>query len=612
MVQSADLVLDTASTNLRLMLARNHGVRQWARKRLPRRPSISPEAPIEVTYEWRSWHEGDGLSRIRDPRPGLQPPRAAYGTCTTRYPGKIMPAAKSQTVAITVNDTAPRVAFSTGSTVAVIAGKTAQRLTYSPDTWTAASTQVLDAVAEANDVERFGSLWYVSTPGDPSWSVNSAGTWTQAGAGLSYDWTVLTRLGSRFYFQGAGGLVKFVEAGADPFNSANHSAGTSVSGFTLTGLNALGRVLYFMHLSGFAYYDLELNIVNPIPELDNVFNQTITDSLFGKNTISWHGGLLIPTTKGMFWYTDGLLAPVGPDMIADNEDSTFGGYVIGLTADTVWVYALTSGLAVLAGRERTSSDGQGEPFVWFHIGDLVSTPTTCAMVQANTAPSFLFYPDDSGTDAVFMHIPSNPGPRAYLEDTYFFTTSSSSKTLPKIYLGQPGTTAYLKSVEIDVEDANANNAVQVSYDLDGSGSFTNLGSAVTSNGRTELSFAASTSAREAQIRVTLTHNSTDTPVKVRRVALNVSERSRKTSIWSAVARIGYGVTDRNGSEMPGDPDEIMTTLYAWEVSGSALAITDPGGVARNVIILNVEDAEAEDEDESHDSKRLVTITMQEV
>lgn len=638
MLQSADLIFDpNGASPVRLMLLRNrNGGRAWRRARPSRKLLASPNEAVEGSLVWTSWHLGDGYSRIGGT--GSMLPVTSEGPADALHPGMLRLPPKVQAFTSLGNHQSAGMAeFSdkfwsygrdtvTRTIHIVRIDPTSNAVDQSWDTTVSLSPATFRKFGHA---VQFGTRLYFGI------EMNLGGTYSTTGslpgsAHSTLEWATAVVSAGKLFFGGghsASGnqfVIRSVAQGAAFETVANHSAPVFTAETTwrapITKVAAIGRVVYLGTVEGLRALDGDLNLFDPIPDLRNY---AALENCQGM--ASWHGGLLIPHVRGVFYYNEGVVAPVGIDRTRING-TTILGQVTWIVADGEYFWATmqtATDVILLRGRERSDDEPVPTPVIWQEVyrtastGILVDisdypremTVTALPAGPANPTPRLLW--SKNGTPS-YINLPPRGAAPATLTSDFGPFELSGHKNLPTVNMDQPMVTKYLKSVEVDAEGLDTNKTVAVSYALNptsASPTFTSLGTANTV-GRTELSFPTNTSCRSVQLRVALATNSdTATPVLLR-LALNYTTRPLKNNVWTARARLGPGVVDREGNEVLEDGDTTVNRLLAYE-DGNAVTMIDPNGNTINVLVLDVTEEEEEQQDDQS-SIRIVTLLLEKV
>lgn len=475
-------------------------------------------------------------------------------------------------------------------------------------------------LADAWRAVEFDGNWYIGVGWDcRAWKVDKSGNITQAtDAGAKFKHLAVAR--DKLFFTSARTTVKSVATGADPLVSANWSGGytTGNSAESINELLANGRVLYISRPDGLNAFDDSLNVINLIPEL-----KSAKDARNGQGMIVWHGGILYPHTRGLFYYVDGAVSVVGPERIIENDTDLSGNFT-SFAADGQWVHAVfDNGVRryLMSARERGGREEGNEPLIWYVLG---TVPYATVFSLYNFGGTVYAPSGSSNLSQIARWTLTAAGGTAGLHTQGLgglgFTgqtgiAQTGVKVLPRLYLGQPGFDDYLRSVELDLENVTATSTVRVYYRLNHSSTWVALGTATTS-GLVELPFAAGNFAREIELGVALSYDATGSTPFIRRIALNVIERARKVSAWSAICRVGRGTEDRYGNRIEDDPETVLTLLETYEEASTYQTVVCPDGVARRMVVLDVVTEELEDTEEEGDEHQdpvyIANITMLEV
>jgi len=179
--------------------------------------------------------------------------------------------------------------------------------------------------------------------------------------------------------------------------------------------------------------------------------------------------------------------------------------------------------------------------------------------------------------------------RARRTDDYDAISSLTCTTEPSIYVSplidhdRPGERKMEQYVELDFGGVTPN--VQAAYAIDGSTSFSSLGTSITSTGKTLLEMPSGTEANTIQIKVTNTPSASTKYINLRsvRVVATMNQSFRKRVRISA--RVADGITLRNGGKHALKGDTIRSRLQTARTTGAKLTLEDFIGNSFDVVIL---------------------------
>jgi hypothetical protein len=174
-------------------------------------------------------------------------------------------------------------------------------------------------------------------------------------------------------------------------------------------------------------------------------------------------------------------------------------------------------------------------------------------------------------------------------DDYDTITSLTCTTIPSIYVSpvidhnRPGERKMEQYVELDIGGVTPN--VQLSFSIDGASSFTSLGSAITTIGKSLVEFPSGTEADTVQIKVTNTPatNVKYINIKSLRVIATMNPPFRRRVQISA--RVSDHIRSRHGAEHPLKGDVIRSRLQTARTTGARLRLEDFMGNDFDVVIL---------------------------
>jgi hypothetical protein len=618
--RGADLIFDPNTTALKLMLDHDGKRRPWSHVRTQRKPT---QNVVEGSLVWTSWHGGAGYAR--DQSVGFMQPVTADGDVDARH--TFMAFSPPAHTAIT------------GTDKAFIAFEYQDKLWVADVSGTNVRVKQIDPADFSVDADTSIGSTATRTPGPAvvfdgvayipvgfvtnAYQIDGTLAVTQlptTGA-VAPQFSFLAPARDRLYFSLINNVVRSISTGGNLADSGDWSGEITIGddSHAITSMNVLDRTLLITKTNGLYGLDSALNQVDLIPELGayvNAFN--------GRGSIVWHGGLLMPHIRGLYWYRDGTVLPVGPETIRLNG-TYVRGVVTTLIPDGEWVYALMRGvpktgdgvLLLLAARERTVDDPPGGPLVWYllktHTG-FSSSQTAQGSYQGvltslTSSPGIFYGIPLTGFKAQFFPVLSqNAVPVNPTESTT--TRATGELILPIVNMGQPMIDKYLRSVEVDLDTSTAQ-SLTVSYALNPATTnptWTSLGS-VTSTGRTELAFPTGTSCREVIIKIA-------TPAAggvIKRIALNYTDRPKKNTIYTAVCRVAQGQEDAEGTWTEHYVNSVVTQLETWEDQATAVSLVDPYGDTINVLVLDVKVEELETNDSLEDAPaQRLTLVLEKV
>jgi hypothetical protein len=636
--RGADLLFDPNGIALKLMLDADAKRRPWSHVRLPRKPS---DKTIEGSLVWTSWHSGDGLGR--DSSVGLMRPMVAWSTVDTRNRGVALLAPYKQVLGTITH---PHIIFTFNSKVWIVwdnaTNYKVSRL--SLDLLTIEATTDIGAIGTRvpNPAVVFDGTAYIPMGyADNAYQINAANVVAQlATVTLNPRFGYMAVARDKLYFSTSNNTIRSVASGAAVNDSANWSGVITIgdSGVPITALLVDDQVLYIGREDGLKGLDTALNLVDLMPDL-----AAYRDADNCRGMVAWHGGLLIPHVRGLFFYRDGTLTPVGPETLKTNN-TPLRGRVFSMVQDgeTVWA-AMTSPyiasadlgapgggdtrsiMQLVAGRERTEDDPPDTgPIIWTVMQRQVYTNAgyqypvkQMAIALSGTSVRLAWGLRETNGTAHYMELQQLDKPAGVAQYTGTEYNQYGWMVLAATDMGQPMLDKYLRSVELDLDfaDSGAGQTIDVFYLRNSStpdGTYVHLGTAG-AVGRNELSFPAGTTARHIYILLVFsTLSSIVTPV-LRRVALNYTDRPKKNTVYTAVARIAEGQEDAPGSWIEQYVDAVIAQLETWEDQAQQVAVIDPYGNTINVLVLDVRDEELESNDSLQDTPaHRVTVVLEKV
>jgi hypothetical protein len=645
--QAGSIVITSGSTKTKLMLDRTRdGVRPWHKKRPARKASSER---VEGTVYWDSWHGGVGYGHEKGQ--GHLRAVTANSTVDTRWKWfvRLNPALNRQTAAPQADLCFDHAGYfwavgynSAGPAWNLYQFNTAGALI---------STTALGGQPSGPAVAFDGVMYIPMGFGINAWSITAAPAIVQlVTVTVNPRFGILAAGPDKLYFTVTNAqTVRSIPTGAGgPADSAVWSGPLTVSdsGHSVTALLVQDTTLYIGRTDGLYGLDSKLVLRPLMPDLAAY---THADNCRGM--IAWHGGLLVPHVRDLLFFRDGITTPVGSK--SNRENTTDFRPVttrMAFVADGDWVYFtcglqndaatsvsglnLAGTIMAVAARERSSDDPPGNSPLMFHVLYRETTVTVSGnnsgagiphqiALSANfsngaavTGPLLVFgcgYSLLNASVASGLQILTNT-PVIPSGDTFLDAMAASGTlTLAAVDIGEPLLTKYARSVEIDVQCPTANQTVQIKYAVDplytNAGS-ANLGAAITTTGRTEISFPANTTFRDLVLELALASNGAVRSPAVWRVALNYATRPDKNDVYVGRFRLVRGNEDGKGTPMKLSPATVLSRLESYETT--QVSVVDPYGTTMNMLVIDVSTDEGQSPDDSGEIERIVTVEFERV
>ncbi|HXH05359.1 MAG TPA: hypothetical protein VNI83_02095 [Vicinamibacterales bacterium] len=547
-------------------------------------------APVMVSEPQFTFHLG-GLKS----RPGI-PGTTEYGKNTDgRFPFRLLPSAKINTLTLPSSAHEPTSIFEALGYVFVVAGQRVYRI----DPATDAVTLSKDfgggtlGVMGLRWEQDFGlvttdaasqSLWKVTAIGTPD-------TWTQSADVAAYR---LAAGINRLFKVTKTGELRNVSTGLDPMTNANWADNVQVGETATlpTGLLAYERTVFVGKPEGlFGVGDDGFGmplIKRMARDAGNCYGMTLFDP--------W---VLVPHVRGLYRYVPGLAEACGLEREKLNESPVRGRWQ-GFAADGEWIYGLLavgSDTYVMTGRER-SEEGLGfGPLVWdtwLHF----SGTSKAIWLSALSSPPRLWF--GNGNNISYVKLSTGAG-APDVDGTGYEFALSGQRFSYKYRFDDWGPKDFIK---IDVVGRNLTAARywDVFYSVDG-GAFSNLDASgaamrVNSSGRRTFQLPTSAVGREVQFRFDYTGDSASSAGELNYWEVFAVPQSRKVPVVTAHLLLEEGIYHDEEVEQR-SPSAQFNDLAALLEQATPVSTTGPWGeavsakVARLRIIETLQDGNTE-------------------
>jgi len=366
-------------------------------------------------------------------------------------------------------------------------------------------------------------------------------------------------------------LISSTPSAAWAAQGATLTTGTNWSGYagdygigdtsgSFTGLAAVERTLFPAMNDGLYYIDGRSGraprIITAVPRDSNNGVNTFADS---------SGRIWYPTKAGLLLYdpASGTIDDITPGRALPN-DSGIIGHCTAFAQFRAWTYtAVYDGTDsyIMAGRPRE----QGEPgygsYVWHGALVKISSDKVTSMHISSlvSVPRLLFGLNSGDVKSILL--PSN-GDNP-LSDSSASFAASGSLYFGADDLGQGGMYWNLETVVCETEMNHANSTVKV-YDRRDLGSWTQIGSTITTSGRTVITPAADKRFSRLELRFDLVNGvSTSTPV-VRVLTPQALPRPSLRNITYATVVLDDEALSRMGVPIRSSAAELATALATYD------------------------------------------------
>jgi len=461
------------------------------------------------------------------------------------------------------------------------------------------------------DMEVFNDCLYVGMAfgaGDFIHKRTAAGAWSQDNDVQAGYMTVAK---DRLCAQVSVRKVSWVQGDDDPMDltkwGGSYTVGESTS--AITTLGALEDLLYIGKQDGL--YAMDEDGIAPAltPEL-----RAYRHADNCRNLRPWHGTVWVPHLRGLLEYRSmgeqgNVVRSAQParDCLSENP---VRGRITALAGDDRWLYAaLYNGTDtyLLAGRETTEQEAPLGRLIWHPLAKVAGKRCDAMHISGlwtNPTNPRLFL--GAGADVAYIILPrdtDNP-----LADANCLFATSGHLCYSSNDSGVPATTKLYKSIEIDVEDADAYDYVEAFYRVDASG-WTNAGRAATPGVTTFELDPYGIAGKTLEVRLNLVLASNTGRVKVRPVVARAAERPKTVDVITAVIRCSDGLRRNDGSPERRTGAEMLAELWALPSLGQSVPLVDVVGGKRQVLVQAPIDEREIEAESKKNPEVLATVAM---
>ncbi len=435
-------------------LARTEEARAWQRT-YEDEPPWAGGLPTSLSAPSQTWHAGGFRSRA-----GVAPV-TEYGQNTdNRFPFRILPAPRLNTVTLSGSEGTPVSFFEALDQLFVLTGRRVFRIDD-------VGNVILSKDFGADVTAIMGLKWeedfgLVCTDADENslWKVTELGgtdTWTQTDDVDAYR---LAAGVDRLYKVSKTGILKNISTTLDPMVEANYADEIQCGNVDIppTGLVAYARTVFVGKPEGLYGVD-ETGRARPlitrlIRDDDNCKGLTVIDP--------W---VFVPHARGLYRTVPGRVSSAGLEREVLNE-SPVRGRIVALTSDGPWILAsLWTGTDtyILVGRDAESQDDSLGPVVWDTWLYFPGVQCRAMYVSALTSPPRLWL--GFGNDVTYVELTTGAGAPDPLGAGYQYS-KTGTRWMPRYNFGDWGDKAFIKVVAVG-RDVDEDKYWDISYSVDG-------------------------------------------------------------------------------------------------------------------------------------------------
>lgn len=573
-----DFTVTNSSVEWPFICYRPKGVPAWDIKR---EPDVAGQYQSAQTKPraYRSTHSGFGWGQFLVDN--------VYHYCTNldaRFPQTIILGPLVTTVTLSSTDSTNGVTgmFENGSYIYPISGKYVNRIDPSDDSVAAAGGFPYDlTTSNTGAVGTVGVTFdgnviigMTTASGANMVSFNGSSTFTvlndstpaalPKGAYLATFYEDSDERLACVFLSGSNPSVAWIAQGATITETSNWTGyagdyGVGDTSITLTGLTALERTLYIGTTKGMYFIDRSGRAPLLIPAMPRNANN-------GKNLMAGEDGLIwFPSKSGLSLYdpAGGTIDNVSPGR-SQPDRSGIAGLYTALAQFRAWTFVSVydgTDSYIMAGRRREEGEPGFGPYIWHGaLAKIASTEVKSMLVSSLTDPPRLWIGLKSGNVA-YIKLPAN-GDNPLLSSTYRYAASGS------IYWGADdwgigGMRWQLSDIVLEAEGLSSNTYVQV-YERRDLGSWTQLGSNVTSSGRTVITPTTDKRFNRCELRLDITNNSsTSTPV-VRVLTGNALPRPTMRDVIYTTVLLDDETLSKLGLNTRKSAQQFLTEIKTWD------------------------------------------------
>jgi hypothetical protein len=432
-------------------------------------------------------------------------------------------------------------------------------------------------------VEYNGNIFVAFGNGDTAYIYGSGTSWTvstlSGDSKYAHFWAVSRQTLWKARKDG-GGDFHFIASSLNAINggswSSEYTIGSSDS--SIGFLEGNDDTIYVGKDDGlFAY----LRVYNDGGSAD-LFTNILPDHAHFNVAKSWHGWLYVATTRqSLLRIRSGVIEDIS-GILFSPRSLAGGGDVISMVADEVQLFLIIDGLVSTA-RWLASLRVVGDEIRLHMLEEFTSTSFDGADVLGinyDAGPNYLWSfgrITDTGASeerdvTLRWQLPVN-GVSPALDQTPTLNLSGTLH-LPSVDYGLPDQEKAFQSLTIHYENnLDAEHTIVIAFALDGSTSFTNVGTANGSGTSSTFYFNNITSpetnavGRAIQVRITMATDDTVSP-RLYAIVIRANYRPARVKTWACEVRVGSNIKVLNAAQ-----DEPLTLSSADAVPTKANIIT---------------------------------------
>ena len=299
----------------------------------------------------------------------------------------------------------------------------------------------------------------------------------------------------------------------------------------------------------------------------------------GQGAAAWRGALWLPLRDRLIRFTPGAFAPVGPEMLADN-DSPVRGRITACAGDAHFLYAALrseQGVTYLLCYDA-------ERGAWHPLADLGRRECWHLWVSGLPGPNPRLYVGLDGDIGAIILPRHSANP---LHDAQCRFAASGELHLARFH-GSPAArrTAFLGLV-VDGARLGPEAHVDAAYRLDGAGAHAPLGRFATASGQ-RVDFGSAVAGTSIDLRLRLTSQSDRATPVIRAVTLAYAPRTGFKRVFDFQVRLADQLALRDGGRDRRTARDVKRALMAAAASELPVVLTTPDGEALEVLVREAE------------------------
>jgi len=343
------------------------------------------------------------------------------------------------------------------------------------------------------------------------------------------------------------------------------------------------------------------------------FVRNLTASTNCQDAIRWLGTIVTVHKSGLWQYTGVSSRKIGIETLTGNMSAVKGGRYTALATAGDWLYvAYLVGTTsyLFAGRPG----GEDEPFVvWHELAELATTTVNAMLISGATTNPKLFLASTVSSAGTLSYITlAKDGSPDPTDSGVSFYAAAVNCDLSAVDWGMPGTPKQGHMVEVVTSQATGTGGtVKVFYGWEGATPSTQLGSDITTAGRTQCFWAGGNTlgthwGYRPQIRIQPTGHASNN-LRVEKVSLYCVARPRMEDGIETVIRIGDMLDNKRTAKVAYDELDALVNAGVYNVRDP----DDPAGGTFTAIVHNIAPTKGEQLGE-HSGEEHVTVTLRKV